>query len=69
MLEDELGDITAHDVGEGNIKKPLSGLRLLEKPGWIESTVRPADQYLVLGVEKERERQGKGAVKEWAGMD
>ena len=69
MLEDELGDIAAQDVGEGNIKKLLSGVRLLEKLGWIKSTVRPGDWYLVLGVEKERERQGKGAVKEWASME
>ena len=31
--------------------------------------MRPGDRYLVLGVEKERERQGKGAVKEWASME
>ena len=67
--EDELGDIAAQDVGEGNIKKLLSGVRLLEKLGWIKSTVRPGDWYLVLGMEKERERQGKGAVKEWASME
>ena len=69
VLEDELGDIAAEDVGEGNIKKLLSGVRLLEKLGWIKSTVRPGDWYLVLGVEKETERQGKGAVKEWASME
>ena len=69
VLEDELGDIAAQDVGEGNIKKLLSGVRLLEKLGCIKSTVRPGDWYLVLGVEKERERQGKGAVKEWASME
>ena len=56
-------------MGEGNIKKLLSGVRLLEKLGWIKSTVRPGDWYLVLGVEKERERQGRGAVKEWASME
>ena len=41
VLEDELGDIAAQDVGEGNIKKLLSGVRLPEKLGWIKSTVRP----------------------------
>ena len=69
MLEDKLGDIAAQNMGEGNIKKSLSGVRLLEKLGWIENTVQPADWYLVLGVEKERERQGRGAVKEWASME
>ena len=69
VLEDELGDIAAQNVGEGNIKKLLSGVRLLEKLGWIKSTVRPGDLYLDLGVEKERERQGRGAVKEWASME
>ena len=69
VLEDELGDIAAQNVGEGNIKKLLSGVRLLEKLGWIKSIVRPGDWYRVLGVEKERERQGRGAVKEWASME
>ena len=69
VLEDELGDIAAQNVGEGNIKKLLSGLRLLEKLGWIKSTVRPGDWHLVPGVEKEHELQGRGAVKEWASME
>ena len=69
VLEDELGDIAAQNVGEGNIKKLLLGVRLLEKLGWIKSTVQPGDWYLVLGVEKERERQGRGALKEWASME
>ena len=69
VLEDELGDIAARDVGEGNIKKLFSGVRLLEKLRCIKSTVQPGDWYLVLGVEKERERQAKGAVKDWASME
>ena len=50
VLEDELGDIAAQDVGEGNTKKLLSVVRLLEKLGWIKSKVRPGDWYLVPGV-------------------
>ena len=55
--------------GGGQHQKAALRVRLLKKLGWIKSTVRPGDWCLVLGVEKERERQGGGAVKEWASIE
>ena len=54
---------------ESNTKKPLSGLRLLEKFKWITPTVQPSDWLFTDAFQNVPPRKQEGRTKQLATMD
>ena len=67
-LDDQLLHLAQSTNNESSIKKPLGGVRLLEKLRWVPNMVCARDWLFVQGVEGFHEKAGKLPLKTWASM-
>ena len=70
VLEHRLLSSVRTDNSTGSVKKNLSGVRLLERVGWLQSLlVRRGDRPLLEAMERQRAHEAATPQQQWAWME